>query len=217
MDAHQVKALFSVVLQRTVRELNGFSCLPLSQIEPRRSMMASCSFGSLQTEIQYLEEAIAHHAATAWAKLRKAKLIAYQLSVFVRSNPFRQDLKQYTNSSGFRLSVPSDDLRYLTHSAKRCLRGIFKEGIAYQKCGVILTDLGPKREIQRDLFKQTSEKGLRHTEQLMSVIDSVNQKYGARTLHLAATGLKKNWSMKRQMKSPCYTTCWAEIPVVIAL
>ncbi len=214
LDVHQARALFSVVLERTVRELNGFSCLPLSQIEPRKSIMASCSFGTLQTEIRSLEEAIAHHCETAWSKLRKAKLITYHLSVFVRSNPFRQDLKQYTNSSGFRLSIPSDDLRYLTQTAKRCLQTIFKEGIAYQKCGVLLTDLGPKQQVQRDLFNQPSEAELLHTERFMSVIDAINLKYGHRTLHLAATGIKKNWSMRRQMKSPHYTTCWDEIPIV---
>jgi DNA polymerase V len=35
-------------------------------------------------------------------------------------------------------------------------------------------------------------------------------------VQLAGAGLKRDWTMKRQMKSPAYTTQWSDVPVVYA-
>jgi DNA polymerase V len=73
-----------------------------------------------------------------------------------------------------------------------------------------------KQYRQQDLLKQPSDIALNEAEKLMSIIESVNRKYGARTVHMAAEGLIKPWSMKRQLKSPNYTTQWHELPIVYA-
>ncbi|RAP34864.1 DNA polymerase V, subunit C [Legionella quinlivanii] len=210
-DANLMRNKFSVVMQRIVLELNGVSCLELETPEPKQSIMSSCSFGGLQSDYQVIQEGISHHCATASAKMRKQGLTTQYLSVFIRSNPFREDTKQYANSIGFRLVNPTDDVRVITKWAKYCLKKIYQPGIFYHKSGVLLNDLTSNRFYQADLFNQPSD--LQHSTTLMHLMDSVNQKYGARTLRLAAEGFQKSWSMKRQLMSPCYTTRWSDLPI----
>lgn len=210
------KNLFNVVLQRTVLELKGFPCLELEVEEPKQSIISSCSFGGLQTDFQYIKEGISHHCATAWGKMRKQGLIAQHLSVFILSNPFRKDLPQYSNNIGFRLINPTDDLRYLTKCAQFCLHKIFKEDIYYHKSGVIFSNLMQKKYQQIDLFNQPADSEILKADEIMKTIELINNKYGSRTMRLAAEGFHKVWSMKRQLKSPNYTTQWSELPIVKA-
>ncbi|WP_115304220.1 DUF4113 domain-containing protein [Legionella beliardensis] len=50
------------------------------------------------------------------------------------------------------------------------------------------------------------------SEKLMTLMESINKRYGTRSIRLATEGLQKQWTMKREMKSPYYTICWAELP-----
>lgn len=214
VDLRGIKDRFNVVLQRTVLELRGTPCSGLQESEPRQSIVSSKSFGCMQTAYFPIAQAVSSHCARACEKLRHQDLVARHLSVFVQTNRFRLDLPQYQQSIGFRLVNPTDDLRYLTRVAKFCLRKIFRSGFHYQKVGIHLGDLIAKNFIQMDLFNQPTEDQRVHTEQLMSVLDAVNKKYGRHTLRLAAEGHVKPWAMRAQLRSPCYTTQWSELPVV---
>lgn len=215
VNLREMKDRFNVMLQRTVMELQGIPCAGLQESEPRKSIVSSRSFGAMQTEYVSIAQAVSSHCARACEKLRQQGLVARHLSVFVQTNRFRHDLPQYQQSIGFKLVTPSDDLRYLTRSAKLCLRRIFRPGFHYQKAGVYLGDLLSRNYLQLDLFNQPSEDELNHTEQLMSVLDAVNKKYGRHTLRLAAEGYVKPWAMRAQLRSPCYTSDWSDLPVVI--
>jgi len=47
------------------------------------------------------------------------------------------------------------------------------------------------------------------------MLDKANDKYGHRILTLASSGVgRKPWHMRQERKSPRYTTCWAELPLV---
>jgi DNA polymerase V len=216
LNPHLIRKRFNVVLLRTVMELNGVVCLELEVPEPRKSIISSCSFGTLPSSYQEVKEAISHHCGTAWTKMRRQNRIAQHLSIFIRSNVFRQDLPQYGNEIGFRLINPTDDVREITKAALLCLQKIYQPGIRYHKSGVLLSGLVDKQYRQQDLLNQPSDSALNQAEKLMSIIESVNRKYGARTVHMAAEGLIKPWSMKRQLKSPNYTTQWHELPIVYA-
>lgn len=213
MNPRFIKDRFNVVLQRTVLELSGFPCLELDDIVPKKSIMSSCSFGGLQSDYRVVEEAISHHCATAWAKMRRQGLMTQHLSVFIRSNPFRDDLTQYANSIGFRLMNPTDDVMVLTKMAKYCLRRIYRQGIGYHKSGVLLSELIDKQHRQMDLFNQPTDEKLLNSEKVMTTMEGINRKYGQRTIRLASEGFRKQWSMKRQLKSPHYTTRWSDLPI----
>lgn len=100
---------------------------------------------------------------------------------------------QHCQSIEVSLSQPTDDLRVITHQAKKRLAQIFREGCCYKKTGICFDDLLPKASRQLDLFLQTSDDVVQKTEDLMSILDKINQRFGRHTLHLAAEGRNKPW------------------------
>jgi DNA polymerase V len=81
---------------------------------------------------------------------------------------------------------------------------------------VVFAELINKQYRQIDLFNQPINEEIAHTEVVMNTLDLINNKYGARTIRLAAEGFSKGWSMKRQLKTPNYTTQWSDLPIVYA-
>ncbi|MFO8827601.1 Y-family DNA polymerase [Legionella pneumophila] len=213
-NTHLLKKSFNVVLMRTAMELRGISCGGLEGVEPKQSIMSSKSFGQMQTQFSSIAESVSSHCARAVEKMRNQQLVAQRMFVFVHTNRFREDLAQHFQSIEFKFINPTDDLRLVTKIAKRCLQRIFKSGYYYKKAGVCLDDLIPKDPMQLDMFHQPSDEQLNHTEQLMSVFDQINQKYGRSTIRLAAEGYSKPWAMRAELKSPAYTTRWSEVPQV---
>lgn len=62
---------FSVVLERTVRELNGIACLSLEEFAtPKEQIVCSRSFGEKTTDLDSVSQAICAHAERAAEKLR---------------------------------------------------------------------------------------------------------------------------------------------------
>lgn len=208
-----IKDNFNVVLMHTTMELSGVPCSNIENQEKKQSITSSRSFGVLQTEYQYLAEAVSAHCAHVYQKLRQQQQITQHLTVFVQSNRFRKDLPQYNNAIDFRLINATDDLCYLTHAAKFCLRKIYKKGIHYQKVGVLISNFMDKSFQQMDLFQQPQDDELAKIERMMSCLDDINKKFGRHTLHLAAEGCGKPWAMKQCLKSPHYTTQWNELPI----
>ena len=96
----------------------------------------------------------------------------------------------------------------LTTIARWGLKKIYRPGFAYQKAGVALMNLRDAGTVQRDLFSKDKNK-----PRLTQVMDQINQTWGRGTLHSAAEGVHKEWKMKREKKSPGYTTRWDELPV----
>lgn len=213
-NAHLLKKQFNVVMMRTAMELRGISCGGLEEPVSKQSIMSSKSFGQMQSDYSSVAQSVSSHCARAVEKMRGQELVAQRMSVFVHTNRFRDDLAQHFQSIEVRFISATDDLRLITKMAKRCLRRIFKSGFFYKKAGVCLEALIPKNTRQLDLFHQLSDEQLEHTEQLMSVCDRINQKYGRSTIRLAAEGYSKPWDMRAELKSPAYTTRWNDVPQV---
>lgn len=205
---------FNVVLQRTAMELQGVPCLGLEELVANKSILSSKSFGEMQTDYEALAQAISSHCARACEKLRQQHLLVQQLSVFVRSHPFRHDLPQYHRRMLFNLIHPTDDLSLITKIAKHCLKKLFKQGIHYKKVGVCFEQVIDKRFRQMDLFHQVDSHVLHKREQIMEVFDKINSKYGRHSIQLAAEGYSKPWAMRAELKSPAYTTRWSDLVIV---
>lgn len=45
-------------------------------------------------------------------------------------------------------------------------------------------------------------------------VDEINKRFGGETVRLAASGLKRVWQTKFEMRSPRYTTDWDELVTV---
>ncbi len=207
-----IRDQFSVVLERTVRELNGESCIELEEIPPtKKQIVCSRSFGVKVTHFELLREAICEYATRATEKLRKEQQQAKVMTVFIRTSPFKDNEPQYSNSASGELLIPSCDTRDFIELANHLLKRIWKDGFRYAKAGVMLSDFYDPGMFQPGLFDDVSTRS--NSQQLMSVLDTINQS-GAGKVFFAGQGTKKDWSMKRDHLSPAYTTRWDQLPRV---
>lgn len=207
-----IRSQFSVVLWRTQQELNGMACIELEDAEiSRQQIMVSRSFGMAVTAIEDLSESVAYFATTAAGKLRQDGSVASSISVFIRTSQFK-DEEHYEQSLVVPLPDPTDDTTTLVKAALSGLMKIYRSGFSYKKSGVMLMDLQPKGSVQPTLFDDNDAQ--EKSDNLMHVMDAINQKMGKGSLTIAASGLIHGWSMRRENKSPNYTTEWDELPVV---
>lgn len=223
---HTVKALrdtptawlrtrFGVVMERIGYELRGISCLSLEEVSaPRKQIISSRSFGQLIYSLPELSESVASYTSSAAKKLRRQNSVCNAIQVFIQTNPFREQDKQYSNSITVPLPNASSDTRLLIRAALFGLRHIYRKGYAYKKAGVILTGIDSVTLYQDSLLTQygADEKSTR----LMSVLDQLNQKYGRNAISVFSVGNKKAWSMRREIMSPYYTTSWQDVPIAYA-
>jgi DNA polymerase V len=210
-DASTLRRQFSVVLERTVMELRGISCLELEELAPaQKQIMSSRSFGTYIHTLPELEEAVSTYIARAAEKLRAQESVAGAVEVYIRTNPFSEKEPQYQRAIAVPLTRPTSDTVWLTRAALWGLKRIFKSGYAYQKAGVMLMDISLAGQAQGTLFDSPTQE----RPALMEVIDRANALWGSGTLKLAAEGVEKNWQMRRGHKSPCYTSRWEELPRV---
>lgn len=209
-----IRRQFSVSLERTVRELSGEPCFGLmARPSERQQIFSSRSFGQLISDLASLEESVAAYATRAAEKLRKQQLLTSEVGVMLRTNPFRTDLPQYQRSVSIAIN-PTDDTRLIAQAAIKLLRTIYRSGFAYQKTGILLTDLISIHNRQPDLFEDTAS--LARSSALMTAIDRINQMMGRGTIKLLAEGTDQRWTMRAEKRSPRYTTRLDELPVVKA-
>jgi DNA polymerase V len=210
-DAVTLGEAFSIVLQRTVMELRGVSCLELEELAPaKKQIISSRSFGAYVYTLPELEEAVSTYIARAAEKLRRQHSVAGALQVYIRTNPFKPEHPQYQRGLTLPLPAPTGDTRTLTRAALWGLKHLFKPGYAYQKAGVMLMELRDAGVVQGQLFDAAPP----DRPALMQVIDRANAQWGRGTLRLASEGVKKSWQMRRERVSPAYTTRWEDLPRV---
>lgn len=215
-DLKRIRKHFSVVLERTVLELQGTPCIELDDLEtPKKNIMTSRSFGQVTGHYPDLQEAVRVHASKGAEKLRKQKSVAHAVLVFLNTNRFRSDLVQYNPSLVLQLPYPTSDTRVIVATAQNALQRIYREGFLFHKIGVMMLDLTDKDNEQFDLFNapQSSEEKQR-AERLMTTIDRINAKMGKGTLHLGGIRPFAAWQLKREFLSQRYTTRWDELPTV---
>jgi DNA polymerase V len=216
-DAETIRSRFSVVLERTVRELRGDSCMEIEEVTPnKQQIMSSRSFGHLIYDLDELEEAVASYIAKAAEKLRAQESLAGAVQVYLRTNVFKPEVPQYQRAVTVPLPEATSDTRMLTQWALNILRAIYRPGYGYHKAGVMLLDLSPQAHRQFSLFNTWRGAEGARSERLMGVLDGINQRYGRNTLRLGAEGMAQTWQMRRENLSPGYTTSWEGVPAVRA-
>jgi DNA polymerase V len=217
LDSAMVKGHWSVVMERTVRELQGTPCIELDHApQPKQEIACTRSFGHPVTELTDLSEAVTEFACRAAVKLRKQGSQVGQVLVFIRTSPFRKD-PQYSRSTTVPLRRPSADTAEILEGALAGLRAIYRSGFKYAKAGVMLLDLLPDNVQQRELDLEDDD--AKDRGKLMSALDALNQRYGRGTVLMASAGVAGDirlWSMKQNRRTPGYTTCWNDMPVVRA-
>lgn len=209
-DTRFIRKHFNVVLERTVRELRGESCLELEEFAPvKQEIVCSRSFGECITEYEQMRQAICSYAARAAEKLRSEHQFCRFISAFVKTSPFALNEPYYGNSVAVKLLTPTQDSREIIGAATRCLDAIWKDGHRYQKAGVMLGDFYSQGVAQLNLFDEQAPQ--ENSQKLMELLDSLNTQKGRGTLYFAGQGIQQQWQMKREMLSSRYTTRYADL------
>lgn len=212
-----VRHRFHVTGERTWSELNGNPVIDICGLDGRtkKSILTSRSFPGMITELCDLRSHVANYAARCAAKLRDQGSVCSILSVFLRSNHFREDLEQYDSEASIIFANPTSTTPELVQGAMQVLDGLYRKGIYYKRAGVMVSGLIPGYASQPDLFTYDPESAekLRGVSEAM---DHINSLMGADTIVLGAQQYRKTDSsgksvkfvnaIRRALKSPDYST-----------
>ena len=205
-----VRAHFHQPGVQTWMELNGIPCIDTSEVIRNQNICTSRSFGDMVSDLPSLKASVASFASSCANKLRGQQSACQSVTVFVSSNSFRTDLPQYGNAATVLLATPTADTLEINKAAMQCLESVYLPGIMYKKSGVLLGKISPAYPAQMELFNSPVRRMRR--ENLMHALDDINQRYGAKTLHLAVEDCgHQPWHVKCEHRSPNYLTDINEI------
>ena len=212
-NPQRIRQKFSVVMEKTIRELNGTVCIELEEISPpKQQIISSRSFGYAVCDYNSLAESITLYVCSAAEKLRRQHCFSGSVYIYIRTSPFKPNDPFYSNGMTIPLTYPTDDSRQLVNAALWGLKKIYKPNYNYAKAGVMLGEIVSKLRVQTDLFSQNEASP--KSEALMAAMDNINRKMGKASIKLASEGFKRPWRMKQGNKSPSYTTRWEDLPEI---
>ncbi|QPB99279.1 DNA polymerase IV 1 (plasmid) [Klebsiella pneumoniae] len=206
-----IRKNFNVVLERTVRELNGESCISLEEAPPpKQQIVCSRSFGQRITTYEEMRQAVCQYAERAAEKLRGERQYCRHISTFIKTSLLRL-MSRITVTWPRKNCTP---LPVTPGTLSRLRSGLWTEiwldGHRYAKAGIMLNDFSPNGVAQLNLFDDVQPRP--HSDALMKVLDGINHS-GLGKVWFAGRGIAPDWQMKREMLSPAYTTRWKELPV----
>jgi len=206
----QIRKEFSILVENTVRELNGEVRHSWDTVRAaKKEIYSTRSFGERITDFEELRSALASHAEIVATKLRKQKSLTSSMTLFATSSP--HDTEGYFRQSYFNhFTVPTNDTRNIIKVIGNAMSQLYKPNVRYYRCGVGLMGLHNEALFQYDLFTPSND-----NTKLMACMDTINARYGRSTVHIAAKGFEQKFAMRRAFLSPQYTTKWSDIPKII--
>ena len=213
-DPTLIRKKFSVVLQRTVLELNGTECIPHSEERVDKAQIVfSRSFSTPVTTVAGMEEVAAVYAQRGATRLHEAGLCASSMTVTAGTSRFAAGEGSFPAAT-IRFSTPTRDPIVLVRAAVAAMAQGAVEGASYLRAGVMFHGLEPAAgPAMLDVFAQDINQ-----PDVGDVLGEVRSKFGNLSIGIGVGGLAQApvWSMKREHSSPRYTTEWDELPVVRA-
>ncbi|MES2622990.1 MAG: Y-family DNA polymerase [Patescibacteria group bacterium] len=225
VDHKAIKKTSNIILEKTVLELQGVSCIPLDfNYEQRKSMIRSRMFGQKLNDPKLIRAAVATHIARAAEKLREENIVTGMITVFI-STGRHAEVRHYGHASAHLMRPTSDTfmLQKVAHNLfRKCYKSKTPKGdeFKYVKAGIIFHELAENTGQQISLFDFINDE----KTEIMDSLDTINKKYGPHSVVFASQGTpdslrgikaaKKDgakWGMKRNLMSPRYTSVWAEL------
>lgn len=192
---------FTIQGLKTLRELHGVSCIDIEFSDTPKSLICSRSFGQRIQSFQELLEAVSSFTARGAERLRHKNLAASGMCVHIRTSPHAEN--PYRNTINASFPWPLNDTKTMLPIAKELLEQIYKKEYFYMKAGIMFYGILPADKVQKNLLSLLHEKEEQETEQLMHALDSINTRYGKRTIKFGAEGITNAaWHMKQEHKSP---------------
>jgi DNA polymerase V len=199
-----IRKYMTVTGLRIKKELLGISCLTSTRVQsPKKAIATTRAFGKKTDNIEFLREAVATYAVRCCEKLRKQKSVANIITVFIHTDPFNKNEKQYSVSKTIALPGGSNNNISLVGYSLKALDLIYKKGYFFKKAGVIAEGICPDTGIQLDLL---SDQCLKESNRLTEIVDKINLKFGRDKIKLAVQGSGEEWKLRQEKLSQKYTT-----------
>lgn len=213
-DCDMIRRQFTIVMERTVQELKGLSCLDIEDVVPdRKQIISSRSFGQPVLQKEDLSEALRLFSTRAVERLRSQDLYCKLVGVFIQTNRFNKSDPQCSEYIVVQLNEHTDDLLEITRGVRAGLNKIYKQGYKYKKCGIILMEIIPKHKFTPDLFTDHQRRAER--TRLTETLETIAKRHGK---DLVSLGLCANkgaiWQMNQTRKSQSFLTNWDELLTV---
>ena len=202
----KVRELLGITGVATWRELQGLPCTHESRNTTEKSVTHSQSFRKAITDYSELSSLVADFAATVAERLRRHGCRAGRIEVYIRTDRFGDLAHFYANTAAARFEVPTNDPREAIKAAAECLTKIFKDGYAYKKAGVTLTEIS-KGGIQQSFFDTIDRE---KQERLLQALDAIKRTEGKQSIRVAAQG-DGNAARYSEFRSPSYTLCLDDV------
>lgn len=202
-----VRNNMTVVGLRLKKDLSGEPTLDLEEVQRKKAIATTRSFEEMYSDYDNMRERISTFSVVCSEKLRKQKSCCAMLTVFIHTNPFREDLPQYRNAINVQIPYPTNSAIVLTKYAEAGLKRIFREGFHYKKAGVIAMNIVPEQQRQTALFTPENPKH----QALMKTVDLINQNSERQLVKLASQDLHRTWKMNQDLLSPKYTTRLSDV------
>lgn len=203
-NPQKMRKLFSVLMQKTILELQGIACLDIeSNQTSKKQIIASRSFGIRVTKLSDLKEATTLYIQDAFRRMRSDHLVCGCIIVFAQSNPFNSMQPFHHQSRTYSFSEPTDSIVDMVKIALSLIESMYQEQVFYKKCGLILTALEAKSTLNGHLLSEPAQKVKQ--DKLLEVYEYARTKYGAKTLAIGSCMLpERAWMMHREKLSQNY-------------
>jgi DNA polymerase V len=203
-DPAVIRRRYSVVLERTVRELRGTACIPFGAEPPQRQqVMHGRMFGTPVTTRAQMRDVLTRYTATAAHRMRAQGLQAGMLTVTMSTSRFRDQTAHHAHSIG--LSPATAEPLDLIRAAHTSL-ATMTEGQPYNRAAVLLGDLsqGGSTPFLGSAVVDPA---------LATAMDAIATRYGTASIGHGGAGLRAApvWAMRREHLSPSRTTQWEHL------
>jgi DNA polymerase V len=200
---------FSVVVERTINELNGVACLNWEDVkQPKKEIFSTRSFGQRVTNYHALKAALTTHGSTVARKVRNQQSLIKRLLIFAASSP--HDNNYFNKSVIYEFPIATDNTLKIANAISTVMTDVFINGVNYCRCGVGAIELQDSKFQQHDLFTVNTD-----DPELMNCYDVINNRYGNATVEVASAGQVNKWNIRREFLSPSYTSKWHDIPKIV--
>ena len=205
-----IRQSFGILTEKTLQELNGIPCIGFEDTPRQKSILCSRSFETEINGFENLKKIIAEFVDNACLRLREQNGLAGGIVVFIATNRFHEPY--YNNSKLVGLPEASCHTAKFTKAMTEGLKSIYRPEFYYKRAGIMLVGIEDAGAAQKDFLISETER-TKETE-LMKAVDTVNRKLGRKTLYFGAQEAGIRHYIKREHKSPSYTTSWNDLPQV---
>lgn len=206
------KNMGGVVGVRLIKELKGIPCIEMGDELITKKMIATTRmFGRNVTRLDEIKEALSTYTSRAAEKLRRQNSAASVIHIFMVA---KEENHSVTFSHGATINahailpVATSITNELIVPALRLAEQIFQSGRQYKKAGVMLSGIVPDTSIQSNLFVPPAENNKRF---LMNTLDNINFSMRDDVVKFASSGINTDWKMRKEFRSPRYTSRWREL------